>query len=52
MPHNNPWYLITAEEIRTIERHVELIRHHIPEQDRVAIARTLGILTPVQERVP
>ena len=52
MPHNNPWYLITEDEIRMIERYVELIRHHVPEQDRAAIIGTLGVLTTVQERVP
>lgn len=52
MPHSNPWYLITREEIQTIRNHMENIRHHVPEQDRAALSGALAVLSVVQERFP
>jgi hypothetical protein len=52
MPHNNPWFLITADEIGRLENHLQDIRQGVPEQHQTLILRALDILNDVQVRQP
>ena len=52
MPHTNPWYLITADEIARIEGNLQKIRQYLPEKEQSPISGALGLLHTVQERRP
>ena len=52
MPHKNPWYIITSEEIARIEGSIRDIRQYVPEQAQAPITGTLGLLHQVQARRP
>ena len=52
MTHENPWFLITADEIRRLENNLREIRQDVPEQRQTLVLRALGVLNEVQVRRP
>lgn len=52
MAHKNPWYIITAEEIATIQVSLQDLHHDLQERHRNRIGGIIGILDEVVERRP
>jgi hypothetical protein len=51
MPHKNPWFLITLEEIAEIRRHLEILEENESEKSRENTGAITGILTTVEWRL-
>jgi len=51
MPHENPWFLITLDEIAGIRRHLENIEENRSEISRENTGAITEILTAVQWRL-
>ena len=52
MAHNNPWFLITSEEIIGILVQLQSLRQTFPDQGRNTIEGIAGILNNVRDRRP
>jgi hypothetical protein len=52
MSHQNPWFLITGEEITTLQNIVQGLRRELPEPHRDRIAGITRVLNEVKDRVP
>ncbi len=48
MPHENPWFLITQEEIAEIRRHLEILEERESEIIRENTGAIAEILTAVE----
>jgi hypothetical protein len=48
MPHENPWFLITLEEIAEIRRHLEILEENESEKSRDNTGAIAEILTAVE----
>jgi hypothetical protein len=48
MPHENPWFLITMEEIAEIRRHLEILEESGSEKSRENTGAIAEILTAVE----
>jgi hypothetical protein len=51
MPHENPWFLITMEEIAEIRRHLEILEESESEIIRENTGAIAEILTAVEWRL-
>ena len=51
MPHENPWFLITLEEIAEIRRHLEILEENESEKSRENTGAIAEILTTVEWRL-
>jgi hypothetical protein len=51
MPHENPWFLITLEEIAEIRRHLEILEESESEISRENSGAIAEILTTVEWRL-
>lgn len=51
MPHENPWFLITLEEIAEIRRHLEILEESESEKSRENTGAITEILTTVEWRL-
>jgi hypothetical protein len=51
MPHENPWFLITLEEIAEIRRHLEILEENGSEIIRENTGAITEILTVVEWRL-
>ncbi|NMB78620.1 MAG: hypothetical protein GYA23_05945 [Methanomicrobiales archaeon] len=52
MVHENPWYLITDNEIAHIRGNLQDIRHEVPQEQQELISSVLDLLHNVQVRRP
>jgi hypothetical protein len=52
MPHNNPWFLITHEEITGIQDQLLSLRQELRDEQRVTGEGIVGILKEVRDRRP
>jgi len=50
MPHENPWFLITRDEIAEIRRHLEILEENESEISRKNTGAITEILTTVEWR--
>lgn len=51
MPHENPWFLITREEIAEIRRHLEILEENESGKSRENTGAIAEILTTVEWRL-
>ena len=51
MPHENPWFLITLEEIAEIRRQLEILEENDLEKSRENTGAITEILTTVEWRL-
>jgi hypothetical protein len=51
MPHENPWFLITLEEIAGIRRHLEILEENESEKSRENTGAIAEIFTAVEWRL-
>jgi hypothetical protein len=52
MPHNNPWFIITYEEIAGIQDQLQNLRQALRDEQRDTVEGITGILNHVRDRRP
>jgi hypothetical protein len=50
MPHKNPWFLITFEEISGIQNQLRDLRQVLPYQDQDRIDGVISVIKKVRDR--
>ena len=50
--HENPWFLITLDEIVGIQDSLQDLRHEMPVRDQNGINRIINVLNTVRDRRP
>jgi len=51
MPHENPWFLITSEEIAQIRTHLSILEGDVPENSRHCIDTIIRVTNTVEQRL-
>jgi hypothetical protein len=52
MPHENPWFLITRNEIHTIQKGLLTLEKEVPVTGSQYLGEIYSILNDVQDRQP
>ena len=50
--HENPWFLITLNEIVGIQDSLQDLRHEMPVRDQTVVNRIVNVLNTVRDRRP
>ena len=51
MPRNNPWFLITSEEIARIRTQLSILEGEVPENSRRCIDTIVRVINTVEQRL-
>ena len=51
MPHENPWFLITSEEIAQIRTQLNFLEGEVPKNTRHCIDTIVRVINTVEQRL-